>query len=114
MDRLQSTGTIDVGYSRNHPSLGFADLEHLHHERNVIIFLEPFRDMLSQDRWGKRAKGFAAFYLGIQNVAHVGPARIAQNRSIAERSWSPLHPPLEPSDNGPLGDRGCHLATKLG
>ncbi len=76
-----------------------ADLVDLHHEWHVAGFLEPVGRVLAQHRGRERPEAFAPLDLEIQDVLHIGTARIADDRPIAERARPPFHPTLEPSDD---------------
>src|SRR5947209_13654356 len=82
-----------------------ADLEHLHHEWNAIIFLEPLRHGLLQYRGRERPERFPPLDLSIEQRLHVGATGIAQDRAVAERAGTPFHPSLKPADDLPCLDR---------
>jgi hypothetical protein len=46
----------------------------------------------------------APLYLRVQNVFHVGAARIGQNGSVSERAGAPFHPALKPADHFSIGN----------
>ena len=81
------------------------DLEDLHHERHVVVGLEPVLHRVAQDGGRERPEGFAALDLEVEDILHVGAARIAQDRTVAKRARPPLHAALEPADHLALGDR---------
>ena len=83
-----------------------ADLKHLHHKGNGIILLEPLRHGLLEDGRRKRPERFAPLDLAVQNCLHVGPARIAHDRPVAQRAGPPLHSSLKPADHLAVGNRG--------
>ncbi len=99
---------------RGHESaLVGAHLEDLHHERHVIVLLEPFGDVLAQDARRERPERFAALDLEVEDVLHVGPARVAEDGAVAERARPPFHAALEPADDAPVGDRRGGDAAEL-
>src|SRR5262249_42580177 len=54
--RLQPAGAVDVGNSGDELPFLLADLEHLHHEGDGIIFFDPSGHSLLEHRWSERAK----------------------------------------------------------
>src|SRR5262245_55196146 len=83
-----------------------ANLEYLHHERNVVILFKPIRYRVLEHRRREGPEGFAPLDLGIEDGLNVRATRIAHDRSIAERPRAPFHAPLEPADNLAIGDGG--------
>src|SRR5438093_962743 len=80
-----------------------ADLVDEDHERGGIFLLEPVTGRLSQDRWSKRTERLAMLDSSIEDVLHVRPSRVDDDRAVAERPRPELHPPLEPPDHVPAG-----------
>jgi hypothetical protein len=85
----------------------------LHHERHVAVELEPFRNGFAQDRRRERTERLAPLDLEVQDVLHVWPARVADDRAVAERARPPFHPSLEPADDQPIGHRRRGSAAKF-
>ena len=94
-------------------ALVLADLVDLEHERHVVVGLEPVGDALAQDRGREGAERLAALDLVVEDVLHVGPARVAQDRAVAERARAPLHATLEPADDLAVGDAQGGQAAEL-
>ena len=78
-----------------------------------VILLEPVRYRLFEHRGREGPKRFAPFDLGIENGLHVGAARIAHDRAVAERARPPFHAPLEPADDLAVGDCGGGAPAQL-
>src|SRR5262245_24553764 len=93
-----------MGYSRDQHSLVLSDLKHLHHEWHIVVLFKPFTYVLTEYRWRKWAKTLATLDLSIENILHISAARIADNRTVAQRAGSPLHPPMKPADHEALGN----------
>lgn len=53
---------------------------------------------------GANGQRFAALNFQIENVFHIGAARIAEDRAVAECARSPFHAPLEPADDEAVGN----------
>ena len=68
------------------------------------------RDGLAQDRGRERAEGLAPLDLAVEDVLHVGAARVAEDRAVAERARPPLHAALEPADD--LAVARCAAAVR--
>src|SRR3954467_1656316 len=66
--------------------------------------LEPLVGLLGQDARGKRAEGLAMLDLLIKDIAHVRPARVGKQRTVAERTWPKFHAALKPRDDFAVGD----------
>ncbi len=64
--------------------------------------------MFFENTGRERTKLLAELDLQIDNVTHVGPARVCNQRPVAQSSGPKLHTSLEPSDdlpiNQPVGD----------
>src|SRR6201982_1065628 len=83
------------------------------HVGTVHIDVEPFRDVLAQDRWCKRAKALAVLDLQIELLLHLRVARIGEDRAIAEGARTKLHAPLKPADGLAVGERLCGAVEQL-
>ena len=112
MDGLEAAGTVDVADGRELGAFFFPDLEDFHHVGNVVVLLEPFADRFPQDGGSEGPKGFAPFDLGVQDVLHVGAARVAQDGTVAQSAWAPLHAPLEPAHDFAVSNRGGGAGTQ--
>ena len=66
----------------------------------------------SQDRGREGAERFAPLDLGVEDGLHVGAARIADDRAVAERARAPLHAALKPADDLAVGDRRARCAGR--
>src|SRR5581483_4144028 len=113
VDGLQASRSVDVSDGGDRRPLLLADLENLHHEGNIVVFLEPVFDGCVENRRRKRAEALAPLYLGIEDLLHVGATRVANDRTIAERPRPPLHPALKPSDDFAAGDGLGRSAAKI-
>src|ERR1700722_1580707 len=67
------------------------------HEGRGMGLLEKFRSGLFDDGWREGTENFAVFDAAVEHVLHRGTARVCENASISERSWTPFHGALEPS-----------------
>ena len=85
----------------------------LHHERHVVVGLEPVGDVVAQNRRCERAERFAPLDLGVEDVFHVGAPRIGQDRAVAQRPRSPLHAALEPAHDLAVGDGARDAGAQL-
>ena len=61
----------------------------------------------------ERPVGLAVLDPLVEDVLHVGAPRIGDDRSVAERARTELHPALEPADHLAGGDRLRHLAVEV-
>ena len=84
--------------------LSVARLVDQHHERRRVVLLEPLARRLREERRRERAEGLAVLDARVEDVLHVVPARIGDDRAVAERARAELHPPLEPADDVAVGD----------
>ena len=57
------------------------------------------RGLLLEHAGRERAVGLAVLDPLVEDVLHVGAARIGDDRPVAERARAELHPPLEPADD---------------
>src|SRR5262245_35478998 len=94
---------------RNLRPLFFPNLKDLHHEGDGVVLFKPLADGFGEHGWGEGAKRLAPFDLRVEDRLHIAAPRIAQDRAIAERARTPLHPPLEPAQDRTFGDR-CRRA----
>ncbi len=74
---------------------------------------EPLGDLFLEDRGRERAKRFPPLDLGVEDRLHVGAARVADDRAVAERARAPFHAALEPADDPAVGDRGGGATLEL-
>src|SRR5262249_8600765 len=97
----------------------FANLKPLNHEWDGITLLEPLSNSFLHHRRRERAKRFPPLDLGVEHGLHVGAAGVTEDRAVAERTRSPLHATLKPTDHLPLGNRlggasaQCALITNI-
>src|SRR2546430_1810252 len=56
MNGLEAAGTVHVGGGRNQSAFLGSHLKDLHHERDVVVLLEPFADLLAEDGRSKGAE----------------------------------------------------------
>ena len=68
----------------------------------------------SQHRRRERPERFAPLDLGVEDLLHVGAARIADDRAVAERARPPFHAALKPADDLAVGDRRGGAPAELG
>src|SRR5215831_631103 len=90
-----------------------ADLEYLHHERNVVILFKPIRYCVLEHGWREGPEGFSPLDLSIEDRLHIGTSRIAHDRPVTKRSRAPLHASLEPANHLSLGDCGGGAHAQL-
>src|SRR5262249_14751214 len=118
MHRLHAGGIIDVRNRRDararhvelvdpeqllllaghFAAMALADRSDHEHVGTIDIDVEPVRDALAQDRRCERAKALAVLDLQVELLLHLRVARIGEDRAIAERAWTKLHPPLKPAE----------------
>src|SRR5262249_13915281 len=67
--------------------------------------VEILRDVLAQHRRRKRSEGFAVLDLEVQRLLHGGRARVAQDRTAAQRARAELHAALHPAARLGVGQR---------
>src|SRR6516162_4366274 len=91
----------------------FPNLKDLHHEGDGVVLFEPLADSFGEHGGGEGAKRLPPFDLGIKNSLHIGAPRVAQDRAIAERARTPLHAPLEPTEDSPFRDRRRRALAEL-
>ncbi len=82
----------------------------MQHEWRRMIVLEVFVLMVGHDGRREGPEPFAVLDAGVQDIFHIGQARMRHDRAIAEGARSPLHAALKPSDNISGRDLVCHLA----
>src|SRR5207249_2323253 len=102
---LEAPRPVDMRDGRNSTPLFFPNLEDLHHKGNGIVLLEPIGDGFGDHGRSKRAKRLPPFDLSVENSLHIGAPRIADDRAVAKRARTPLHPALEPAEDGASSDR---------
>jgi hypothetical protein len=66
--------------------------------------------MFGHDARRKRAEILPVLDLLIEDIAHVRPARVGEQRTVAERAGPELHAPLKPGDDLAIGDHLRSLA----
>ena len=67
--------------------------------------VEPVVGMFGEHARCKRTEVFPVLDLLIEDVAHLRPARIGEQRTVAERARSELHAALKPGDDLAVGDQ---------
>src|SRR5260370_286438 len=60
--------------------------------------------VFGKNRRSKRTKRLALLNSVVENIFHVGAARVNNNRTIAQRARSKFHPALKPSDDQPVSN----------
>ena len=84
------------------------------HERRRGRSLEVVAGRLLKDRGGKRPERLPVLDPAVEDVLHLGTARVHHDAAVAERPRPPLHPPLEPADDLSAGDMArCLTAEDL-
>src|SRR6266702_7629462 len=81
------------------PGLDPACKQHELVARGVGANLEPFVGMLGHDARRKWPKILSMLDPLIEDIAHVRPARVGEQRTVAERAGPELHAPLKPCDD---------------
>ena len=82
-----------------------ADLVHHVHERNIVRSLVHLAQVLFHAERRERAERLAVLDARVQDGLHVGPARMADDRSVAESPRSPFLASLEPAEDLALAER---------
>ena len=114
VNRLQAAGPIHVRDRRDVGLLGRQNVVHLNHERIRIGLIKVVASRLLQDRRRKRPELLAMLDAGIQDVLHIGAARIGDNAAIAKRPRSPFHPALKPAQHVAVSHNfGCALNQRV-
>src|SRR5579871_2742816 len=86
---------------RNAITLLFPDITCEQHELvtgRLSADIEPFVGALGHGTRREWAEVFAVLDPLIEDIAHIRPARIGKQRTVAERTGSELHASLEPGD----------------
>src|SRR5262245_23156574 len=84
--------------------LVLSNLEHLHHKRDVVVFLKPIRYGLCQYRRREWTERLTPLNLGIEDRLHISAAWIPQDRPISKCTGPPLHAALKPTHYFSLRD----------
>ena len=97
----------------NEVALGFLDGNDKKHEAGRVVLLRvlelvKFFDPLDQDGRREGAIGLPELDLGVDDVLHVGAARVGQDAPVAQRARSPFEAALGPADHLPLFEGGDH------
>ena len=71
----------------------------------LFIFHQGVADTIAKDRRRERSERFAELHSAIHDITSVAASRIEQDRAIAQRALSELHPALEPAHDLP----GCQV-----
>src|ERR1700743_3585390 len=74
--------------------------------------LEPFVGAFGQHARRKGAKILTMLDQLVENVAHVRPARVGEQRTVAERARPELHASLKPGDDLAVGDHVGGVARR--
>ncbi len=78
----------------------------------MAVHLEPsFGPIFDHDR-GERAERFAELCLQVERFLHVGVTGVGDDAPSPQCTRPEFHPPLEPSDDVPLGDQRGGTVTK--
>src|SRR5205807_8808578 len=74
--------------------------------------LEPFLRVLRHDAGSERPEVLAVLDPLVEDVAHVGPTRVGEQRTVAERARPELHAALKPGDDLAVGDHLRGVASR--
>ena len=110
---LEPAASIHMSDCRYERAMSGANLKYLHHKGHVVVLFKPFRDRFPQDGGRKRTERFPPFDSGIQNIFHIRPARIGQDRTVAQSARAPFHSPLKPADHFAVRDRLRRFAQQF-
>src|SRR6185503_5742065 len=100
-DGLQTPGAVDVSHGWNLGPAFLPDLVDHQHSRRWMRLFKVVTDTLFQNRRRKRSKRFTLLDAIVQDLFHLSTAWIDDDRPVAKRAWSKLHPALKPSDHQP-------------
>src|SRR5262249_51363489 len=103
-DRLHAARVVDVVDPGNELALVGPRLVDEHHVWRRVVLLEPLARRAGKDRGGEGTEGLAVLDPLVQDVLDVLPARVGDDRAMAQRARAVLHPALEPADDVALGD----------
>src|SRR5215207_490461 len=101
-DGLQAARAVNV---RDRGYLGAPLLPHLvdhQHRRRGVRLLEVVADALFENGRREGAEGLALLDALVEDLLHVGAARVYYDGAVAEGARAELHPPLEPAHHGPV------------
>lgn len=96
-DRLQSAAAVNVRYGGYLPAPLRPNRKDFLHVRRRLVDLEPVADAFLEDTGGEGAESLAKLDPQIDNVAHVGAARVGQQGSAAQSAGPEFHFALEPA-----------------
>src|SRR5260370_35487202 len=79
--------------------------------------MDPLVRVLAEDARREWPEVLAVLDLLVEDCPHRRVARVGEERAVAQRSGTPLHPSLEPADDGACtkqpGDRPVEVARAL-
>src|SRR5437899_2707794 len=78
-----------------------------------MSFFEIVADSLEQDRRREGTEGLAVLYPTVQEILHVGPARIHDDTAVAQSPRPPFHSSLEPTYDFSFGNPLRRQSAKL-
>src|SRR5947209_209487 len=84
------------------------NLVNMKHEGRWATIFKIFVLSFYKDRRRKGTKPFAMFDAGVQDILHVGQARVSYNGPVPQCARAPLHPSLKPAHYISRGDQLCH------
>src|SRR5688500_5034762 len=83
------------------------------HEWRVLLALEYLPRAFGEHDRCKRAERLAVLDAAVENILHLGLARIGQQAAIAERAWPELGTALKPADHALLGEQLGGIAADI-
>src|SRR5258705_6974497 len=83
------------------------------HERRILLALEDLLCPLSQHDRRERPKCLPVFDPLVQNILHLGLARVRKQAAVAERARSELGAALKPADHALVSEQFCGLAADV-
>ncbi|OGB02931.1 MAG: hypothetical protein A3G29_03440 [Burkholderiales bacterium RIFCSPLOWO2_12_FULL_64_99] len=100
-DSLYAGSSINMGHRRYSRPPFFTNPYHQQHIRTFTFQLKKAIRIFSQNRRGEGSKILTELDLKIDEISQLGPAGVAQNTSVTQRSGAELSPPLEPCNRFP-------------
>ena len=83
------------------------------HEGRVFLAFEYlFRPLRQNDR-REGAERLAMFYAAVQDVLHLGLARVGEQAAVAERAGPEFGAALKPADHALFGQQLCRVAADI-
>src|SRR5206468_1324038 len=104
---------VDMNDGRNPVAPLRAHRFRYQHEGGVFLAFEDLLCPLGKNDRREWTERLPVLYPAVQNILHVGLARIGQQAAIAERAWTKLRSALKPADHALLGQQFRGVAAYI-